>query len=231
MNILSIIPARGGSKGIPRKNVKLIAGKPLIAWTIETALALQAIDRVLVSTDDVEITETARQWGADVPFLRPEPLSSDTAKSIDVVLHALDWLKNKENYSPDFVLLLQPTSPFRSVLDIQAAIELQKEKGADAVVGVCELPHPLSWVREVEFDGKLLPPQDTGFAFRRQDARKLYQLNGALYFIKPDVLQKERTFLPEKTYAHIMPVERSLDIDTPWDFYLADLILRDKNGN
>ena len=231
MKILCILPARGGSKGIPRKNVKSLAGKPLIAWTITSALNLPAIDRLLVSTDDLEIAETARAWGAEVPFMRPEELSSDTAKSIEVVFHALEWLKNRENYVPDCVLLLQATSPLRSTTDIQAAIDLQKEKGASAVVSVCELPHPLSWVRELGPDGKILPPTETQLVTRRQDARSLYQLNGALYLIQTAVLEKERTFLPENTYAHIMPLERSLDIDTPWDFYLADLILRDQNDH
>jgi CMP-N,N'-diacetyllegionaminic acid synthase len=228
--ILTVIPARGNSKGISRKNIKLLAGKPLIAWTIETALALQAICRVIVSTDDVEIAQIARQWGADVPFLRPNILSSDSAKSVGVIIHALDWLMKKDNYLPDFVLLLQPTSPLRTAFDIKGAIKLQKGKNADAVVSVYEVSHPFSWVREIDRDRKFLPKPDVGSVSRRQDARKLYQLNGALYLIKTSVLKKELTFTPEKTYAYIMPNERSLDIDTPWDFYLADLILRDKNG-
>jgi len=229
--ILAIIPARGGSKRIPRKNIKMLAGKPLIAWTIEAALATSALTRVIVSTDDDEICQIALQWKADVPFIRPPELSTDNAKSIDVVFHLLERLQKIENFSPDYILLLQPTSPLRSSADIQAAINLlQSKSDADAVVSVCPVLHPVSWLRHVDSDGRLFPLEGTNVVSRRQDAKLLYQLNGSLYLIKTSSLYKERTFTPEKTFAYIMAPEYSIDIDTPGDFYLAELVLRDKNG-
>jgi CMP-N,N'-diacetyllegionaminic acid synthase len=228
MKLLAIIPARGGSKGIPRKNIKPLAGKPLIHWTIEAALRCSAIDRVIVSTDDREIADISVQAGASVPFLRPPELSTDTSKSLDPVLHLLDHVKSSDQYIPDSILLLQPTSPLRTSADIDAAIELQTQKDRDAVVSVCEVSHPVTWFRQLDADGKFISISDEELVTRRQDAGKLYQLNGALYLIKRNIILEEQTFLPKNTFAYIMPVENSIDIDTPWEFHLADLIMRDR---
>jgi CMP-N,N'-diacetyllegionaminic acid synthase len=231
LKILAIIPARGGSKGIPHKNIKILAGKPLIEWTIQAAIALPSISRIIVSTDDNEISSMSLGLGAEVPFIRPPELSTDSAKTIDVVFHLLDWLMKKNGYSPDFILLLQPTSPLRSSTDIQAAIDLLKvKKNADAVVSVSPVLHPLAWLRKVDSNGKLLPFLTTEGASRRQDSKQPYQLNGCLYLVRTSTLIEEHTFTPKNTFAYIMSPEHSIDIDTPWDFYLADLILRDKNG-
>lgn len=167
--ILGLIPARGGSKGIPRKNIKLLAGKPLIAWTIEAALDSSCFARLIVSTDDAEIASVARQYGAEVPFLRPAELASDAASSMDVVLHGLDWLAQAAQSLPGLVMLLQPTSPLRTPEDIQAAITLQTEKNAEAVVSVCEAAHPVQWLRRLGPEGELLPYQTDPELSRRQD--------------------------------------------------------------
>lgn len=228
--ILAVIPARGGSKGIPRKNIKDLAGKPLIAWTIETAKVSSVFDRIIVSTDDQEIAVIARQFGADVPFLRPQELSTDTATSIDVVLHLIQWLQENEHYSPDYLMLLQPTSPFRSSADITQVIQLmQTNQEADAIISVTAVDHPVQWLRKMEADGKLLPLDETPLKLRRQDAQQIYQLNGSIYLIKTETFVKDKTFLPAKTFGYIMPEEKSIDIDTPWNFHMAELIMRDKN--
>jgi len=228
--IVAIIPARGGSKGVPRKNVKALAGKPLISWTIEAALAARQVARVMVSTEDPEIAEVARRSGADVPFVRPVELASDTATSIDVAVHALDWLRQTEHAEPAVVLWLQPTSPLRTTDDVEAAVALQSERQAPAVVSVCATTHPPQWLKRLGSGGELLPWHAGEEPERRQDATPTYQLNGAIYLIQTSVLLQQRTFVPAGAVAYIMPPERSLDIDTPWDFHLAELILKEKHA-
>lgn len=227
--ILAIIPARGGSKGLPGKNIRPLAGLPLIAHSISLARRCPEITRTIVSTDSEEIASVARQYGAEVPFIRPAELSTDTASSQDVVLHALHWMQKEENFYPDFILLLQPTSPLRSLDDILSAINMQIQKDADAIVSVRPVSHPASWLIGLSENGKLLPVQDSGVALRRQDAGLCYQFNGALYLVKTSIFFKEHTFIPENTYALVMPPERSIDIDTPWDWRLTELILKDQH--
>ena len=226
-----LVPARGGSKGIPRKNVLPVGGKPLIAWTIAAALATPGVSRVLVSTDDDEIAQVARAHGAEVPFLRPAELSTDTASSLDVALHALDWLEKEVSETPDYLLFLQPTSPLRQTADIVAAMQLAVTQEADAVLGVCEAaPHPYL-ARCVSAEGVIsdfLPISRKPAT--RQEYPPAYVINGALYLIRSATLRAERTFQPPGALACIMPVERSLDIDTPWEMRLADLLLRE-NGD
>lgn len=223
--IYALIPARGGSKGIPRKNLKPLAGQPLIAWTILPALRSGCFGRVLVSTDDEEIAATSRQLGAEVPFLRPPELASDTARSADVVLHALDWLRAHDLGEPDVLVILQPTSPLRTETDLQAALALVRSREAVAVASVSPAPHPPAWLRRINAQGELEEWLPAAAVHRRQDADALYQLNGALYAIRPARFRQDRTFLPPGTQAYVMPAERSLDIDTPWDFHLAELLL------
>ncbi len=213
--VLGLIPARGGSKGIPRKNVMPIAGKPLIAWTIEAALSARSIDRVVVTTDDAEIAELSRRHGADVPFLRPASLACDETPGIDPVLHALDMLP-----AYDMVVLLQPTSPLRSADDIDAAVAMA---GASAtVVSVTEATHT-DWIFPMDAAGRLdIPHQPTA---RRQEMAKRYMLNGAIYVARYDVLRARRSFLEAGTLGYAMPAERSVDIDGPLDWRLAELLL------
>ena len=228
--VVGVITARGGSKSIPKKNIVPVAGKPLIAWTIETALQSPALSRVIVSTNDAEIAKVARQWGAEVPFLRPAELAQDNSPHIPVVVHAVEWLESHENMRPDYVLLLQPTSPLRSTEDIDNAIRLVLEKDADSVVSVCEaLSHPYL-TKRITANGRLedFVPRPEGY-LRRQALPPVYVVNGAIYLVRRDVLLEKQTFYTERTYAYVMPPERSLDIDTPWDLYLADLILRDRH--
>jgi N-acylneuraminate cytidylyltransferase/CMP-N,N'-diacetyllegionaminic acid synthase len=227
--IVGIITARGGSKALPRKNVRLLAGKPLIAWTILAAKQSTTLQRILVSTDDAEIAEASRQWGAEVPFVRPAYLAQDLSSHIDVVIHAIEWLEQAELVVPDYIMLLQPTVPLRSANDIDAAVRIAYKTKADSVVSVypCER-HPFL-AKQIDADGRL-----SDFVFRiesdlpRQTLPPAYSLNGAIYLIKPQVLKERHSWYSENTYAYVMPTERSADIDSDWDFYVTDLILRDQ---
>jgi CMP-N,N'-diacetyllegionaminic acid synthase len=229
VTIVGLIPARGGSKIIPHKNIKLLVGKPLIAWTIESAKSCRALSRVIVSTDDVQIADVALQWGAEVPFLRPAELAGDKASSLAVVLHFIHWLKDHGDAVPEYILLLQPTSPFRTTEDIDAAIDLAKTGKADAVVSVYETnAHPFLCKR-IQDNGWLTDFMSTDLDYlRRQDLPAAYCLNGAIYLNTCQSLMEEHTFLPKATLPYIMSPERSLDIDTPWDWHLAELILKDR---
>jgi CMP-N,N'-diacetyllegionaminic acid synthase len=227
--IIGLITARGGSKAIPGKNIKLLAGKPMIAWTIEAALKSDRLSRLILSTDDEEIAQVAREWGAEVPFMRPPELAQDDSPHIATVEHAIHWLAEHENVYPDYIMLLQPTSPLRTAEDIDAAIQIAEFHNATAVTSVCEThDHPYLSMRLSE-DGTL-----AGFVaseidyLRRQDLPPAYALNGAIRLNRRESLLRDQAFLPQGTYAYIIPPSRSLDIDTPWDFYLADLILKNK---
>jgi CMP-N,N'-diacetyllegionaminic acid synthase len=229
--VLAIIPARAGSRGIPQKNIALVAGKPLIAWTIAAAQATPGLHRVIITTNCEKIAAVGRQYGAEVPFLRPEPLALDDTPGIYPILHALRWLEEHEAYKPDYVMCLQPTSPLRNSVDISGAIDLAAEKKADAVVSVTPVLHHPAWVKRVDDSGRLqefLPPK--GGDFQRQNLPPLYALNGAIYLARRQVLMEQETWYTSDTYAWLMPPERSLDVDTPWDLYLAELILRDARG-
>ena len=228
---VGLITARGGSKSIPRKNVKPLAGKPLIAWTIEAALRSQRLSRVIVSTDDEEIARVAREWGADVPFMRPPELAEDDSPHLDVIRHALSWLEAEKEPELDYLMLLQPTSPLRTTADIDAAIILAELRDADAVISVCQThDHPFL-SKQVTPDGKLLDfvEKPQGY-LPRQKLPPAYSLNGAIYVIRRAVLLERDDWYTDRTFAYIMPPERSYDIDTPWDLHLVDLILRDLNG-
>lgn len=225
--ILGLILARGGSKAIPRKNLAVVGNKPLMAWTVEAANESAVLERLILSTEDHEIADVGKRLGAEVPFLRPPELSGDASSSIDVNLHAIRWLEEKEGYRPDFVLLLQPTSPLRSAWDIQQSVELAMARQANSVVSVCPVHQHPCWMKTVDDQARIydLYPRSP-VVTRRQDLPEVFALNGAIYLSKRDWLLATRAFVGEGTYAHIMPSERSLDVDTPWDLHLADLILR-----
>lgn len=225
-SILGLIPARGGSKGIPHKNIVDVAGKPLIAYTIEAALASKVMDRLVVTTDDKAIAEAAKTYGADVPFMRPAELSSDTATSMDTIVHAIEWLKEEQGYDSEYVLLLQPTSPLREARDIQEAVKILEKTKGDAVISVHAHAHPF-WAKRLLEDGRLAElftkEQQTSSDSGKKET--YYAPNGALYLVKTPVLLARRTFYTEKTFAYVMPPERSLDIDTPWDLRIAQMEL------
>lgn len=229
--VLAVIPARGGSKRLPRKNCMLLHGKPLIVYSIEAAQQSFYIDEVVVSTDDEEIASIARQAGASVPFLRPADLSADETSSVDVVVHALNYYQASEKKSFDYVVLLQPTSPLRAATHIDQAFELLKEKKADAIVSVCETEHSPLWANQLPPDGSMVNFLSEDVLGRRsQDLPKYYRLNGAIYICSRQRFLQERTFLvASDVYAYIMEQEVSVDIDTKLDLFLSETILIHNN--
>lgn len=223
MNIISIITARGGSKGIPRKNVKLLNNKPLIYYSIASSLNCELIKNTYVTTEDKEIMELSLKYGSEI-IKRPEKLSQDESSSVDVILHALDYLEDKKEL-PNFFVLLQPTSPLRTSEDITQSINLFIENECDALISVCKLDHG-SMLNFSINKNYLVPNCDEKYLnSRRQDLPTYYSPNGAIYIITPEIIRKEKTFIPQKTIPYIMPYERSVDLDTMFDFKLAEFLL------
>lgn len=221
-SILGFIPARAGSKGVPGKNIKILAGKPLIAHTIESALDSNVFDYLMVSTDGEDIARVAREFGADAPFTRPAELSADTAKSMDALLHAMAWCEEQGKHF-DWVMNLQPTSPLRNSEDIAEACAVMIRRRAGAVVSVCEAEHHPLWSNILPDDQCMENFIPAGIAgLNRQSLPVYYRINGAVYLAEWDLLVKQKSFYGKYTYAYIMPKERSVDIDSDLDFALAE---------
>jgi CMP-N-acetylneuraminic acid synthetase len=226
MNVLGVIPARGGSKGIPRKNLVLLRGEPLIVHTIRCAHMSRRLRRTVLSSEDPEILEVGRAAGADIPFVRPATLSDDVSASAAVVLHALDALEEAgERY--DVVVLLEPTAPLRTAGDIDSAIDRLEASGADAVVSVCRVdaPHPVKMQR-IE-DDRLVPfmPELWRDGLTRQQLPPVYALNGAVYATRTDAMRATGSLWGRHAAPLVMPPERSVNIDSPLDLALAELLL------
>lgn len=227
--ILGLITARAGSKGLPGKHLLPLGNKPLLQWTCEAALAAKSLSRVILSTDGQDIADCAQQAGVDVPFLRPAELAGDDTPHVDVVLHALDWWQEHENTQLSYLCLLQPTSPFRTVEDIDVAAELLLQKRAPAIVGVTEATDHPYLTQQLNDQGQLTPFIEHNLTYaRRQDLPPAYVINGAIYIIAVDVLRQTRSFLPPQTLAYIMPRKRSIDIDCDTDLMLARAVLDQK---
>ena len=222
-SFMALIPARGGSKGVLRKNLQMINGKPLIAHTIIQAKQSVYINRIIVSTDDDEIAEIAQSFGAEVPFKRPKYLATDEAKGIDVTLHAINWFK-KRGEQTDYVVELLPTSPLRLSSDIDNAVRLMFEKQADAIVSVCKSQKHPFWSNELPPDGCMKEfINRKALGKNRQELPLFYTLNGSIYLVKSEFLFKNKSYYGEKTFAYIMPTERSVDIDSHLDLKLAEI--------
>ncbi len=230
MKILALIPARGGSKRLPGKNLRLLGGKPLIVWSIDAAKDIPEICDILVSTDDPAIAAICQERDVLVPWLRPTELATDTASSVDVALHALDWYELAEG-PVDGLLLLQPTSPFRTRVSICRGIELFSKHGRQPILGVSPThSHPM-WSLKME-DGYLLPfMREHGLTMRSQDLPATYVVNGSFYLMQPSQLRALRSFVAEKTVPLLIDTPEALDIDTQWDFELAQLILKSNQAN
>ncbi|MEN4053843.1 MULTISPECIES: acylneuraminate cytidylyltransferase family protein [Sulfurimonas] len=221
---LAVIPARGGSKRLPRKNILPLAGKPLITWSIEAAKKSRYLDEVVVSSDDNEILSIAKQNALQV-IKRPDRLANDTASSIDVIKHTLNIFS-----SYDYVVLLQPTSPLREKKHIDEAIELLVQQEADAVISVCEVEHSPLWSNTLGENNSMSGFLDQKLLnLRSQELKQYYRLNGAIYIAKTELLLTQDTFFLEKNiYAYIMPQKESVDIDTQLDFDFATFLIQGK---
>lgn len=224
MRILALIAARGGSKRLPGKNIKLLGGKPLIVWSIDVAKNNPEICDILVSTDDKSIADICTEAGAYVPWLRPSELASDEASSVDVALHALDWYEDTKG-AVDGLLLLQPTSPFRTRVTVRNGIELFRTGNHLPVLGVSPTrEHPM-WTLKMESDYLVPFMQEHGFGRRSQDLPPSYVVNGSFYLISPADLRVYRSFIWEKTMPLIIESPQEVvDIDTDWDFKIAEFI-------
>lgn len=221
-SILVLIPARGGSKRLPRKNVQPLCGKPLIGWAIAAAKKSRYADRVIVTTDSPAIAKAAKKAGAEIPFMRPSNLAGDKSPIITTIQHALQFLKKEENWQPDIVVLVQPTSPFVLAKDIDAAIETlvrQKVNSSVSVTPVTERPEWMFTLKKEMLKQRFKTP----LFIRSQDLPALYRLNGAVYASRRSVYTKKITFDTKNIAGIVMPEERSIDIDTPRDFKEAQL--------
>jgi CMP-N,N'-diacetyllegionaminic acid synthase len=227
MDVLGVVPARGGSKGIPRKNLAVLAGQSLLAWTADAAHASNRLTRVIVSTDDEEIAQAAHILNLEVPFMRPSALAADDTPILTVLEDLLSRLAAAEHYVPDVVVLLQPTSPLRRADHIDRAVDLLCDSGADTVVSVVRVPHnfsPSSVLREIE--GRVVPWSDAPTVTRRQDKSTLYARNGpAVVAVRAPVLKQYKSLYGRDTRPLEMTRAESIDIDEPWDLELATWLI------
>lgn len=226
--MIAIIPARGGSKGLPRKNIKCLLGKPLIAYTIEEALKSKSISRVIISTGDLEIAEISKKYGAEVPFMRPEYLSSDISKAIDTYIYTIQKIEEQEQININEFIVLLPTSPLRECHDIDAACGLFYDKHADSVISYTKEHHPISWHKFVNDDGKFEDIFQDNLLKNRQELKESFFPNGSIYVFSKKIILEGR-YYSDNSYSYIMPRERSVDIDTYEDFELAEFYLKKKN--
>lgn len=229
--ILCVIPARGGSKGLPGKNTKELLGKPIIAYSIEQAKKSKYIDRLVVSTDNEETVSISKEYGAEVPFIRPKELATDDCSTIDVLLHAMDWMENVEKFSFDILTLLHANTPLRSTEDIYNCIEMLVEEEADNVFSVTEAHrNPYFNMVEVKKDGMVDLVKEGNFA-TRQSAPEVFDMNSSIYVWWKDVLRKRKHIFLETSCIYKMPKERSIDIDDYLDFKIAEMLLKETISN
>jgi CMP-N-acetylneuraminic acid synthetase len=230
--VLALVPARGGSKGIPRKNLQLLAGRPLVAHAVQAGLHARLVTRVVCSTDDREIAEAARLAGAEVPFLRPPELAQDRSEDWPVFIHALDWLEANEGWLPDLIVNLRPTSPLRTSEHVDQAIRLLLHSGADSVKAVClarQHPHKM-WRLTDRYSGAMEPFLTTSFRLERgpdvprAELEDIYWQNGVVDVTRREVLREQRVMIGKRVAGLVTQPEESIDIDTPLDLQLAELL-------
>ena len=225
MKCIAIVPARGGSKGVPGKNLRPLAGKPLIGWTIEAAREVAGLDDIIVSTDDPEIAGVARTFGASVPFVRPADLAADNVHAIHVILHCLDWLE-EQGRLPDAIMMILPTSPLRRAWHIRQALQAFMEDPRRPVISVYRSLTPMISFRWLEA-GRLVPVAAAEtMNLQRQDLKPLYGVNGSIYIAPPEVLRRLGTFHTEEARPFVMDRLHSLDINSLDDFAMAEHLLK-----
>ena len=227
MQVLGVITARGGSKGLPRKNIRLLCGKPLLQYTAESALACRRLSRVILSTDDIEIAKVGRDCGLEVPFLRPSELAADDTPTLPVIQHAVAWMEARGEYH-DAICQLQPTNPLRRPEDIDACIELLERSDADAVMTVLPVPaeHNPHWVYFRSESGWLyLSTGETTPIPRRQELPPSFHREGSVYVTRRDVVMKKNNLYGERVIGHLVDIDRSVNIDGRQDWERAELLL------
>lgn len=229
MRVLFVIAARGGSKGVPGKNIKMLGGLPLIAYKIIAARKCRYASRIIVSTDDEDIAEVSREYGAEVPFMRPDELATDSAGSVDVVLHVMNWVSKNDKEYYDYVCLLEPSSPFASYIDLNNALKMIEENDADTLVGMKEAEVATNFIHPLDKNGGL---SEFYYAIkdlksvRRQNQRKEYTMNGCMYIAKWDYFLNNKLFHSEKSLPYIMSEESSIEIDTMFNYEMACAVFR-----
>jgi len=236
--ILAIVPSRGGSKSIPRKNIKMLAGKPLIAYTLQEAARSHWINRIIVSTEDKEIAKTARDFGAEVPFLRPSELALDHVTDLPVFQHCLSWLKEKEGYQPEIVVHLRPTAPLRRFIHIDKGIELLlKSPDADSVRSICPVDqHPLKmWTIKNNWIFPFIPEKiyniKEAYNQPRQQLPCSFVQNGSVDVIRANVILKMNSMTGRRIKAFIMEKKDSVNIDSPLDWVMAEILIKNRQNN
>lgn len=225
--MIAIIPARGGSKGVPRKNIKDLCGKPLISYTIEAALKAEGIERVIVNTDDEEIAAVAKQYGAEVPFLRPAELATDTAAAADVYIHTIEYLMKEQGEEINQFMVLLPTTPLRTCRHIEEAMRLFSKENATTLVSMTAAETPVTWYYKKDEFGRV---ENAGFGSgnaiaNRQVSEQYYVPNGAIYILDYKLLKEKRTYYSQNTITYVMSAEDSIDIDTMFDFEMASFMM------
>lgn len=225
--MLAIIPARGGSKGIPGKNIRLLCGKPLIVYTIEAAVAAKSIDRIILSTDDPEIARIASKYNVEIPFMRPKELAQDNSLAIDNYIYTIERLNREFNCNYEEFVVLLPTVPLRTAEDIDKTVELFSQKNAESVISSTILHHPLEWIFSINDDGIIQRNNEINIKkmMNRQESNHVYIPNGAVYVFKYSLLKEKNSYYSDQTYAYVMPPEHSVDIDTELDFKFAEFLI------
>lgn len=233
LRILGIIPARGGSKGVPRKNIKLLGSKPLIAYSIQSSLESRELQEICVSTEDAEIAKISQQYGAKVPFIRPAYLATDSSPSIDTVIHAVQFYQ-KQGQIFDALCLLQATCPFRTAGDIQQSILTFKKSGADSLISVRKVPHEYNphWTFKENKNGFLrIATGEKSIIPRRQELPPAYHRDGSIYIVKTKILLEQKSLYGEKIAFHVSQNPIHINIDTMQDWEKAEKLLQDKQAN
>ena len=220
MSCVALIPARGGSKGIPRKNIKLFNSKPLIYWSIKIALDSDKIDRVIVSTEDEEIADISRSFSAEVPFIRPKKFSMDNSSGLEPIIHALETIPNIND-----LLILQPTSPLRRLEDIDGIFDQRSKFNSDSAVSLTLSKKPCDIFFHLENNMKIISNKETLSIKPRQEYRNRFYLNGSLYLSTKESILKNKSLVTPDTVGYIMPEEYSIDIDTPFDWMIAEFLM------
>ncbi len=233
MNILGLITARGGSKRVPRKNVRDFLGKPLIAWTIETGQEAGVFDHFILSTDDQEIADIGKQYGIQVPFMRPDELAQDTSGSFGVVKHAVEWLRDNKGFKADWIVLLEPPAPGRQPLHIKEVVELAKQNVADSIVGISVMPGHFSHLKEMKLDEKGIMSRVTDGAImrnlihRNQDIPTSYFINSTIYAMKyENLFDGNNSLWGNSTYGYVMDEKYAIDIDTEIEWMIAEVKMK-----